>query len=196
MTLCALDVGAHWGEVMLDYAHQHPDLDVYAFEPDLHAAWKAATALPNYHMLALAIDEADGFAPLYVNRVPGCSSLHHLDVVGVESWPGGFNFAEVARVIVPTMRLDTFIRLMNIGRVSWLKIDTQGHDLAVLRSLGPCIDLVQKVTLEVCVSERASYEHTPTRGEIATFMFGQGYSLIRRETQTEGAEENWTFERR
>jgi precorrin-6B methylase 2 len=32
---CALDVGAHWGEVGLDYARLHSDIPVYAFEPDI-----------------------------------------------------------------------------------------------------------------------------------------------------------------
>ena len=196
MTTCAMDVGAHWGEVMLEFASERPNVDVYAFEPDLHAIWRIATILPNYHALALAVDEVDGFAPLYMNRVPGCSSLHHLDRDGVATWPGGFNFAEVARVIVPTIRLDTFMARMDIDEVSWLKIDTQGHDLAVLRSLGTRIDDVRKITLEVCMRTIASYEHTPARGELVSLLFAHGFALVRREEQTCGAEENWTFEQR
>lgn len=193
MSLCALDVGAHWGEVMLDYARLNPDVPVYAFEPDPRDAARIAVALPNYHVLAVAIDERDGIGELVINRVPGCSSLHRQDNEGLMQWPGGQNFAELGRLTVPTMRLDTFLGYIGADAVTWLKIDTQGHDLAVLRSLGDRIDLVQKITVEVRVGDTTAYVDTPTRQEIVDYVFAQGFDLVHIDAQTAGVEQNWTF---
>ncbi|MHC4646779.1 MAG: FkbM family methyltransferase [Planctomycetota bacterium] len=195
MTTCALDVGAHWGEVGLEYARQHPDIPVYAFEPDIRDAAKIVVSLDNYHVLAMAVSETNGLAELNVNQVPGCSSLHALSPEGVKRWPGGFNLKEIGRLTVPTIRLDTFLQWAGIDTVTWLKIDTQGHDQVVLRSLGVRLLDVQEVVIEVCVAERASYENSPSQEDIMNSMRNHGFTLTDKVPQTDGYEENWTFTR-
>lgn len=194
-TKCAIDVGAHWGEVGLEYARLHPDTPVYAFEPDIRDAAKIAVSLDNYHVLAMAVSEHNGLGELNVNQVPGCSSLHSLSPEGVKRWPGGFNLKEIGQLTVPTIRLDTFLGWAGIDTVTWLKIDTQGHDLAVLRSMGKRIADVQEIVIEVCVAEHASYEHTPSRDDVQRFMAQHDFTAKERVPQTNGHEENWTFAR-
>ncbi len=195
MKRCAIDVGAHWGEVGLTYARLHPDLPVYAFEPVITDAARIVTALPNYHVLAVAVDETDGLSELVINRVPGCSSLHRQDGVGLLAWPDGKNFAELGRLLVPTLRLDTFMRYAEIDAVEWLKIDTQGHDLAVLRSLGERIADVERIVIEVITSHVEAYEHTPNQYAILDYLLPRGFKHTQTVTNTAGVEENWTFER-
>lgn len=195
MNSCALDVGAHWGEVGLEYARQHPDIPVYAFEPDVRDAARIATSLDNYHVLAVAIDETDGIGVLRVNQVPGCSSLHPLDGDGLRAWPGGKNFAEIGLLTVPTLRLDTFLDAIGYSTVAWLKVDTQGHDLAVLRSLGARLADVQHIVIEVCVADRPTYQQAPTHEDILDFLTARGFVRVDATPQTQGYEENWTFER-
>ena len=195
MISCALDVGAHWGEVMLDYAREHPDVPVFAFEPDVRDAARIAVALNNYHVFAVAIDEVDAVRELRINRVPGCSSLHAPDPEGLLTWPGGRNFAEVGRLWVPTMRLDTFLGHMQVERVLWLKIDTQGHDLAVIHSLGKALACVEKITVEVFTTARGQYADMPSRQAVIDYLTANKFTMTTVETQTSGAEENLTFER-
>jgi hypothetical protein len=130
-----------------------------------------------------------------VNQVPGCGSLHALSPEGVKRWPGGFNLKEIGRLIVPTIRLDIFLGWTGIDTVSWLKIDTQGHDLAVLRSLGIRIADVKEIVIEVCVAADASYEDTPSPDAIQRFMAQNDFTLTGCVSQTDGHEENWTFTR-
>lgn len=195
MTVCAIDVGAHWGEVGLEYARLHPDTPVYGFEPDVRDAARIAAALTNYHVLAVAVDEVDGLRDLRVNRIPGCSSLHPLDGDGLHAWPGGFNFAELGRLTVPTLRLDTFLDYAGVDTVQWLKIDTQGHDLAVLRSLGERLGDVVQIVIEVCVAAKGTYERMPSADDILDYLTARGFVLVDQHAQTQGFEENWTFEK-
>lgn len=191
-----IDVGAHWGEVSLPYARLHPDVTVFAFEPDMDAATRLWSAAPNYVVILAAVSEYNALATLHLNRVPGCASLLDLDPDSLDQWPGGDNLLETGTRVVPTMRLDTFLNLYGIESVSWLKIDTQGADLSALRSLGTRIDSVQRVTVEVPAARmKPQYVGGHTKRDVMRYMLSRDFVLVQTEPQTDNCEENLTFER-
>src|SRR5689334_18849393 len=127
-----MDVGAHLGETTLSLALQNPGLTVYAFEPNLRVAASVIGRAPNFIVLPMAVAETDGCSELHINSFEEASSLLAMDESSRRSWKGGEALRDESVLIVPTIRLDTFMDSMAIGRVDFLKVDTQGSDLAVL----------------------------------------------------------------
>jgi len=189
-----IDVGAHHGEVTLWCAQQNPGLTVYAFEPNLRAASALFGRAPNYIVVPIAVAEADGNSQFHLNSLEGASSLLAMDEDARRSWKGGEALREESIVSVPTIRLDTFMSAAGIGRVDFLKIDTQGNDLAVIRSAGQRIRDIGKITLEVDVTPKRLYRGSPSKKEVVSFLQAAGFRLVSKEPQFHGQEENLTFE--
>jgi len=192
---CMIDVGAHWGELSLPWALRHPDVPVFLFEPDPRAFGRLCFTLPNVHPFMAAISELDGFIPFYLCRVPGTSSPLRLNHVALDEWPGGENFAEVGRIWSLSLRLDTFLDWMNIEQVQWLKVDTQGFDLAVLRSLGDRIVDCTRITVEAPRQGISTYREAATQEDLTAYLAEYGFYLATETVQTCGYEANLTYER-
>jgi FkbM family methyltransferase len=191
-----IDVGAHHGETTLRHADLNPGLRIYALEPDLSAVAKLVGRAPNYFVIPLAVSEKDGSADFYVNAYDGASSLLPFNEVSLRSWIGGDLLKIASVVTVPTIRLDTFMRLMGIQSVDYLKIDTQGMDLAVVKSAGSRLRDIEKIFLEVSVTPVPLYSGAATRSEVIAFLEEAGFLLERAEKQNHDQEENLTFIRR
>jgi len=190
-----IDVGAHEGEVTLGYAEQNPGLKVYAFEPNLRAASSLFGRSPNYIVIPMAVAETDGSSQFHLNSLEGASSLLKMDEDARRSWKGGEVLCEESVVSVPTIRLDTFMGIAGIAHVDFLKIDTQGGDLAVIRSAGQRICDIGKIKLEVDVTSKRLYQGSPSKQEVLSFLGAAGFRLVSKEQQYHGQEENLTFER-
>lgn len=123
------DVGANvgrWSQSMLaaaSAAGRAGDLRLHAFEPDGRA----------YARLARALDGA----PATLNAValsdrPGSSDFH---VVGPAAGTNSLHRPPDATTTetVPTVTLDSYAEQHGVPRFALVKIDTEGHDLTVLR---------------------------------------------------------------
>ena len=188
-----IDIGAHQGESTLGYANHNPGLRILAFEPDFRSLAKMIGRAPNFTVIPMAVAEKDGFAEFHLNICDQASSLLPMDDESRRSWAAIQTLAVESTVVVPTIRLDTFMNLMGIGRVDFLKIDTQGMDLAVLRSAGRRLGDCVKVTLEVEVTQRRLYSGSPSKEEVVDFMRDAGFEVVSTESQSAGREENLTF---
>ena len=58
-----------------------------------------------------------------------------MDEAARSAWIGGDLLQEEREILVPTTRLDTFMQDNGIASVEFLKIDAQGADFSVIRSL-------------------------------------------------------------
>jgi FkbM family methyltransferase len=190
-----IDVGAHLGEKTFAAAVDDPDLVVYAFEPNLPLALRLANRLPNYIALPMAVAEVDGSSVFFVNTCDVASSLLPFDQAGVERWRTSEPLAVAAEVVVPTIRLDTFMRAAGIDHVDFLKVDAQGADLAVVRSAGDLLRVVGGLEIEVETSATPLYEGAPTKTEVVEYLRERGFALQRAEAQSDGQEENLFFVR-
>jgi FkbM family methyltransferase len=188
-----LDVGAHLGEKTFSFAVQNPNARVYAFEPNLKAASKLMGRLANYIVLPMAVSEDDGSAPFYLNRFDASSSLLPFVPEGLAQWAGGEVLHVEATPTVPTIRLDTFLNQTGIEKVAYLKVDAQGADLAVVRSLGERLKDVEQINLEVQITPIPLYRGGSQKAEVVEFLTNAGFELIGVEEQSLGQEENLTF---
>lgn len=190
-----IDVGAHEGETTIRFAAAQPGLTVYAFEPNLAVASKVMGRLRNFIVIPAAVSEKEGMAELKLSAYDASSSLLDMDQDVARNWVGGDGRLDVVdRVQVPTMRLDSFMNRMGIRHVEFLKIDTQGADLEVVRSAGDRLADIDRITLEVTKGAQL-YQGAAGEEEVVAFMTSHGYRLKGRRLQTFGQEENLTFER-
>jgi len=191
-----IDIGAHYGELTLGTARRNPGLRVFAIEPNLRAATKLIGNTPNYIVIPVAISEKDGCAEFHVNASDMSSSLLPINEQAKHSWVGMEEVNVASTTTVPTMRLDTLMNLLQIQKVDFLKIDTQGKDLVVLKSAGSRLQDITKIQLEVEVASVPFYVGSPRKEEVLQFLDAAGFALIASEKQTHGQEENLTFMRK
>jgi FkbM family methyltransferase len=191
-----IDVGAHHGETTIGYARHNADLTIYVIEPNLRAACRMMGHAPNVIVIPVAIAEKDGCAEFHINSFEESSSLLPINEDALQTWVGVEKLKVESVVTVPTVRLDTFMDLLGIREIDFLKIDTQGTDLAVLRSAGSRLRDIEKITLEVEVAPVRFYSGAPSKDEVLRFLDEAGFTLTEVESQTHGQEENLTFVRK
>lgn len=129
--LRVLDVGANagrWSGAMLAAARQAGrlgDLDLHAFEPSSYTYTHLARTLAGQpvRLQRAAASERAGHASLHV-LAPGAgvNSLHE------PSFPAAAATEEVA-----TITIDSYADQLGLAQILLMKVDTEGHDLAVLR---------------------------------------------------------------
>jgi FkbM family methyltransferase len=188
-----IDVGAHHGELTLGCAIRNPGLRVYAFEPNLRVAASLIGRAPNFIVIPMAVAETDGHAEFHTNTFDAASSILPMDEDVRRAWIGGQALHVDSITTVATIRLDNFMDLSKITSVDFLKIDTQGMDLAVLRSAGSRLRDIRKITLEVDLSPRPLYRGAASKNDVLEFMSSAGFKLTSVEKQSHGQEENLTF---
>jgi FkbM family methyltransferase len=191
-----IDVGAHEGEVTLACARQNPRLRVYAFEPNLRLAATLIGVASNFFVVPMAVAEKDGLTEFHLNAFRAASSLLPFNDERKKQWIGGEILKVTSTVAVPTIRLDTFMDLTRIDRVDFLKIDTQGMDLSVVKSAGARLRDITRLTLEVDLTDPPLYEGAPSKELVVKFLQERGFDMESAEKQTYGQEENLTFVRR
>jgi len=191
-----IDVGAHCGESSLESALLYPGLKIYALEPNLPSATKLMGRAANYFVIPFAVSEKNGIADFYISSIDAASSLLPFNEAARQSWIGGDGMNVAAAVTVPTIRLDTFMELAAIDKVDFLKVDTQGADLAVVRSAGSRLRDIRKITVEADITPVRLYEGSASRDEIVTYLERNGFVLSDVQLQSCGQEQNLTFTQR
>jgi FkbM family methyltransferase len=190
------DVGAYRCEHTYGYALFNPSLRVFAFEPNMQLAAKMLGALPNLIVVPMAVSETDGCAEFNITAYPASSSLLSIDDDNARKWIGNDEIRIVNKMTVPTIRMDTFMNLAGIQTVDYLKIDAQGADLAVLKSSGNRLKDLRRIYLEVSVTPYPIYQGGASKKETVEFLEERGFELVAVESQSDGQEENLTFENR
>jgi FkbM family methyltransferase len=149
--------------------------------------------LANFVVLPFAVSETDGASEFHLNSRHESSSLLPFNPKGLSQWIGGEELQTERIITVPTMRLDTFMNQAGIPRVDFLKIDTQGADLNVLKSAGERLRDFREVVLEVSLTPTPLYEGSHSKEECICFMTEAGFTLTKQENQSHGQEANLTF---
>ena len=133
------DVGANVGEFTLEVLEvfQKTNFQLYAFEPSGRASSllkQRVPDLPHVHVVQKALGEQEGTANLYFpDEGSALASLHQRDLRHVAT---EFNKKETVAVTT----FDRFCDENNISYVHLLKIDVEGHELAVLKGAQRMID--------------------------------------------------------
>ena len=158
--LHVLDVGANvgrWSSAMLSAANQAgrlDDLDLHAFEPSAYTFTRLSEALdsPCVTLGRLALGDQPGLSTLHVIAPgAGTNSLYESPLAG----------ATVGTEDVQTATLDDYTERSGLdGEIALVKIDTEGHDLAVLRGARGLLAGQQITVLQFEYNQRWIYART------------------------------------
>lgn len=191
-----IDVGSHLGEYTISFAREDPSITVFAFEPNLKQASQCFGLLPNFVVIPMAVEEHQGCADFYINAFEAASSLYPMNETARQQWIGGEQLKVVQKISVPVIRLDTFMNLLEIRKVEFLKIDAQGADFSVVKSAGDRLKDIDKIALEVAVTPSQLYSGASSKDEITDYLKEAGFKLVETEKQSSDQEENLTFIRK
>jgi len=125
------DVGANIGQTSSAALSNYPKASVFAFEPHPPAflALKEAICHPRFRPFNLALSDNAGKAQFFEYSALSSSNSMVKDAqyaVHTQSRPAN-------TLTVECETLDGICRTLDIDRIDVLKVDTEGHDLAVLR---------------------------------------------------------------
>lgn len=120
------DVGANVGQSALPFLEQYPDCHVYCFEPVEANFQKLRARLGNnerVRCVQAALGRSAGQVRMILN---GRGDRFRLAQGNGSAAPDG------CTVAVPIDNVDAYAAAADVEQIDFLKIDTEGHDLAVL----------------------------------------------------------------
>lgn len=171
------DVGANIGLLSLALAEAHPTLQIYAFEPDptiaatLQANLDLNPALrPRVHLVQAAA--SDAATTLTFHSTLGTENEGMGRVVSASEPPPR------SAIPVPALRLDDFFRQLGTPP-DVVKIDVEGHELAVLEGMAGLYELgyPKAILLEVHALYFPPAERLPFKEQAARLLQQAGYTL-------------------
>jgi FkbM family methyltransferase len=115
----AFDVGAHHGETTLKLLDAFPGAQIHSFEPlpESFALLQQATASTTARAINAAVSDSSGVLQIARGEASYQSGVH----------------ADGERVEVRSLTVDEYADAQGIERLGLLKVDTEGHEEAVLR---------------------------------------------------------------
>lgn len=119
------DVGANDGRTILRLQHQLACPRIFAFEPvsSTYQVLVQRTAhLPNVRTFQAALGDAAGRRPIYLN-----------DIDAMNSFSPQWTTAPTGTEVVEVRTIDAVMKQEDVHNVHFLKIDTEGYELEVLK---------------------------------------------------------------
>lgn len=162
-----VDVGAHHGGSITSFCND--GWTVHAFEPDPNNRKRLVAAVQDDWKLTIneeAVAEADG------ETVDFFTSSESTGVSGLSAFLDSHEKA----CQVQTVRLSTYIANNAIGHVNYLKVDTEGHDLFVLRSFPWDSDAPDAIECEF--EDNKTLDLGYSSDELAEFLIDKGYDVL------------------
>lgn len=191
------DIGASVGEFSKKYSKNST---IYAFEPNklnLITLIDNCKNLKNYFIIDKAVSDIEGYMDFYESNYTNASSLLPF-TENTKIWLNPNPTLPILKTIntykVDTIRLDKFIEKNNINQtIDFIKIDTQGHDLKVIKSLGDHIFRVREILAEVQTTNYELYKNQTKKSELVEYMKIHDFSLKKNQQTSKNQEENIWF---
>lgn len=177
------DVGCRWGfaERFLSEECQR-FFKIYGFDPDeaecarLHASYGH---LPNGYVTCVPIGLAGtpGTRNLYLTKEPACSSFHPPIQFLAEQYPAldCISLQKLVKTRVTT--LDSWSKENDLQTIDYIKIDTQGSELEILKGGDNILQSTRCIDIEV--EFNPIYEGQTLFGETDTYLRSRGFVLWR-----------------
>jgi hypothetical protein len=130
-----------------------------------------------------AISDEDGEQTFYINEPHCTSSLKKFNDEVKNKWPNRLNYKE--KIIVKTIKLSTLIEELSLQNeiISFLKIDTQGSDLDVIKSSEKYLSNIKEIKCETFITDKNNdlYIDESKSDEVIEFMNQNNFILTKNE---------------
>lgn len=159
------DVGANKGQSFLLYARSFPAASIHAFEPVPQTCAELAGSIPagaKIRLHRIALSDRDGTVGMAVS---GTSTMNHIA-----------SASDGSAVEIQARTVASFCAEHDIGHIDFMKIDTEGHDLCVLRGCGEFIRNIDFIQCEASANRYNRYHNA--FGDIFDFMTDAGFHLF------------------
>lgn len=182
--LGVVDVGSRGG-IHPMFKEVAPLLEVVGFEPDAEEARRlqmaAVPRVKSWTHLPYGLGERDGCCTLHLCRCRGTSSFYVPNRAFLDRFPHAERFDVLRTEVVTVRSLDSLLEdpAVTMPRpVDFIKIDTQGFELNILRGARTTLTN-HVVALEVEVEFARLYESQPVFREVDAFLAECGFRLFK-----------------
>ena len=161
------DVGANVGRFAKAYAQHFPDAEIHCFEPSPATYLDLLLSVARHRKVVahnLALGQEDATLTLTQQTH---SAMNHLLPAQAE---------QKAAVKVQVRVGADVMRELKVDHIDFLKIDTEGHDLAVLQGFLPVIDRIDFIQVEAAMNPYNT-THVPF-GTLDGLLREQGFHLF------------------
>jgi FkbM family methyltransferase len=167
-----VDVGCRWG--VESKWSSLPGAVIVGFDPDPEECERLRHLNPGQQFVPKALDSSSGKRTLYVTTQPACSSFYwpRQDLVPKYYW-----FCDIVldkAIEVETTTLDAWTAESGLA-IDFLKLDTQGSELDVLRGASRALEHVSMIETEVEFSE--IYAGQPLFADVDAYLRSRGFLL-------------------
>lgn len=150
------DVGANFGDFSARFRRHFPRAVIHAFEPvasNFRVLQTNTSGLRDLEVHQVAISDSSGHREIFLYDGP---ALHSLERPG----PGGRSES------VATITLDQFCGERGIDSIDFMKVDTEGHELSVLRG---AVELLRKGAIRSLLVESTMNDEDPRYVSLSNF---------------------------
>src|SRR5690349_10084337 len=168
-----IDVGANVGDFTARLASKYPDCTIWSLEPvsSTFATLSARVGgYSNVRARRLALSDSDGSAVMTASAASHVNRLLSAEVAATTT---------ERTESVTTTTLDALVRNEGIERIGLLKIDTEGHDVTVLRGATESLraGIIDLVLTECSWNPRPDAPHVDLV-EMVQHLRGEGFEVV------------------
>ncbi len=171
--ITVLDIGARWGAED-SWWRMKGLAQLVGFEPDpVECGRLNDCAERGEKYLPVALADAVGERTLHVAKHPACSSLYPPIEALIERYPVLEMMRQVGTCRVPTTSLDELQNEKQVCSASFIKLDTQGAELAILQGAQQVLEGCCGIEAELMFAPL--YEGQPLFADVAKFLGARGF---------------------
>lgn len=175
---CVFDVGANTGQyVQMLRERVKYSGPIISFEPVPYLAQHlraAAASCKNWYIREVALDRTAGSARLMVTHDSQFSSLRNVSKLGRSMFPQHVDMSDEIDVTTSTLASEFRHWRDHIGfRRPYLKMDTQGNDLAIAEGAGDLLRDFVAIQAELAIQKL--YDDIPDLAQAISFFRCQGF---------------------
>jgi FkbM family methyltransferase len=177
-SLTVVDVGCRWGPAAAWL--ELPGVRVIGFDPDEEECRRLAERTGERaaaRFVPVALGRHAGPARLHLTHEPACSSLYPPDVGLIETRPALVVITPAGQTDVELDTLDAWTEREGVDRVDFVKLDTQGSELDILRGAERILQTVRAIEVEV--EFNPIYQGQPLFGDVDDYLRTRGFVLWR-----------------